>query len=425
MKVLVVSNLYPPDVIGGYELACGQLVDALRLRGHDLRVLTAAPRSTILEDAPHVHRRLVLSDEWNPNASGSHPVVRRSREIASRVVNAHNVHVLIGALRGFAPDVVLLSNLVGLGGLGLLGCLRHLGAPWVWHLGDYIPLELCSDRDGLVPGLAGLFTRLVRGRYVAGSRRVVEGCSVGGLRLEGPVDLVPYWITGERGERRHSYHRKNRLRILSVGRLDSQKGTDLLIEAAALLRDEGVDGFTLDLIGAAAGPEFPLMIRRLGLDSIVTLRGVYPHSAMVKAYAEYDLLAFPTRTREPFGLVALEAAAAGCVPMLTRDCGAAEWLVHGAHCLKVDRTARSIAGTFREVLAGRIDLAPIARRAAEAAWRDFHLDVVLPKIERALRLAAVEGRGWRPDPAASAEAYHLALLADRLAHRTADEAVPA
>ena len=36
MKILVVSNLYPPDVIGGYELGCRQAVDALRARGHDV-----------------------------------------------------------------------------------------------------------------------------------------------------------------------------------------------------------------------------------------------------------------------------------------------------------------------------------------------------------------------------------------------------
>ena len=44
MKVLVVSNLYPPEVIGGYELSCRQVVDGLRSAGHDVRVLTTAPQ---------------------------------------------------------------------------------------------------------------------------------------------------------------------------------------------------------------------------------------------------------------------------------------------------------------------------------------------------------------------------------------------
>ena len=32
MKILVLSNLYPPDYIGGYECGCKQAVDALRAR---------------------------------------------------------------------------------------------------------------------------------------------------------------------------------------------------------------------------------------------------------------------------------------------------------------------------------------------------------------------------------------------------------
>ena len=42
MKILVLSNLYPPDFIGGYEIACAQVVDALRGRGLDVRVLANA-----------------------------------------------------------------------------------------------------------------------------------------------------------------------------------------------------------------------------------------------------------------------------------------------------------------------------------------------------------------------------------------------
>ena len=64
MKILVLTNLYPPDVIGGYELGCRQVVDALIDRGHDVRVLTTAPR-TPAPHVPHVARELRLSEVWN------------------------------------------------------------------------------------------------------------------------------------------------------------------------------------------------------------------------------------------------------------------------------------------------------------------------------------------------------------------------
>ena len=40
MKILVLSNLYPPDFHGGYELGCEQAVNALPARGHEVRVVT-------------------------------------------------------------------------------------------------------------------------------------------------------------------------------------------------------------------------------------------------------------------------------------------------------------------------------------------------------------------------------------------------
>ena len=41
MRILTLSNLYPPHYVGGYELRCGKVVEALRRRGHSVEVLTS------------------------------------------------------------------------------------------------------------------------------------------------------------------------------------------------------------------------------------------------------------------------------------------------------------------------------------------------------------------------------------------------
>src|SRR5206468_7168546 len=127
--------------------------------------------------------------------------------------------------------------------------------------------------------------------------------------------------------------------------------------------------------------EFPGAIRANGLGGHVTLKGTRPQEELLALYGDYDVFAFPTIEREPFGLVPLEAVARGCVPVISRRCGIAEWLVHGVHCLKADRSPRAFADAFAGVLDRRIDLEPLARRGAAAAWRDFHLDAILPRIE--------------------------------------------
>ena len=96
--------------------------------------------------------------------------------------------------------------------------------------------------------------------------------------------------------------------------------------------------------------------------------------------------------------------------------------MHGVHCLKFTRNAPALAFAIRNVIEGGIALAPIARRAVEAVWREFHINAVLPRIEAVLMDAARAGvdqsAAGSPD-----EAYRLARLAEQLAENLIEEHV--
>jgi glycosyltransferase involved in cell wall biosynthesis len=128
-------------------------------------------------------------------------------------------------------------------------------------------------------------------------------------------------------------------------------------------------------------------------------------------YDSYDMFLFPTHHREPFGFAPLEAASRGCVALISEDCGIAEWLVDGVHLLKAPRVADDFAAVIRDVLDGKIKLAPVAWRGADVIWRDFHVDVVIAGVERTL--ADVAARKSRPT-VSPPDAYKLAVLAERL-----------
>jgi hypothetical protein len=40
VRLHLLSNLYPPDVLGGYELLAADVAARLRARGHEVRVVT-------------------------------------------------------------------------------------------------------------------------------------------------------------------------------------------------------------------------------------------------------------------------------------------------------------------------------------------------------------------------------------------------
>ena len=238
----------------------------------------------------------------------------------------------------------------------------------------------------------------------------------------GEVEIVPNWVTDVPPSRRTAYLQEGTLRIISAGQLNRNKGVDLIIEAAGLLRDEGYRNFQVDLFGKGDELTFQMMVQRLGLHEHVTLTGGRTQAELMRIYEHYDLFAFPTWEREPFAFAPLEAAASGCVPVMTEICGNGEWMVHGVHCLKVPRTAEALAETFRQVLEGGIDLQPLGRRASAMVRRDFHLQTLIPRIERALDR---EARVPRPPGGSTADAYRLALLAEKLTQVLIEESFEA
>lgn len=415
LKILVLSNLYPPDMIGGYELGCRQAVEALRSHGHEVRVLTSNPRRPVPPE-PGVARRLRLTEIWSEYLyQKGLPVTAHLTQSQSHRIGAANVHALLDELEDFQPDVVYAWMLAGVGGLGLMACLEYLKVPWVWHLMDDLPLMLCRSAGALVPTYAREFERLLgNGRFLACSQQLVDEIEAGGIPLGKAVEVVPNWYAGPIISPRSNYLEGGRLRIAAAaGQIDRRgdKGIDLVIESAALLRDQGHSRFHVDIYGNVVDPYFPDLILARGLREFVTLKGPVPQTELQARFADYDLFAFPTRPREPFSFVALEASARGCVPLMTRTCGNAEWFVHGVHVLKAPRTAEAFARSFAAVLDGTIDLGPIGHRLAAVVRRDFHLDAIVTRLEHTLAEAADQPR----DGGGTAEeAYRLALLAERL-----------
>ncbi len=420
MRILTISNLYPPDFIGGYEVLCQQAVDALRSRGHEVLVLTGVPRTPV-PVVPHIERTLHLSDLFDPSfLAKMTPASLRSAQFASHWINAGNVNRLLQALEACRPDAVYLHNLVGLGGLGLLACLQHTGVPWVWHLGDAVPRLLCTAGalmatpndldDPRSRTLMQEFNRLIRGHYLLCSRRLLTEIEESGLLLQGQVELLPYWFTGVPAPRRE-HLQGGRLRIVTAGQISRAKGIDLLIDSARLLKERGYENFSVDIYGRVHDQTFLCMLGKAGVEGHVTFMGQRSPAELFRLYPQYDVFAFPTWPREPFGCAPLEAAAQGCVPILSNVCGISEWLVDQAHCIKVERSAEAFADELQRILDGKTDLKQLAHRSGNVVRENFHLDVIVPRIERALEQAA---RSPRHGAASFAETYRLAVLAEKL-----------
>lgn len=107
MKILTLSNLYPPNAVGGYEQLCFDVMQALAERGHQIIVLTSnyGGKCSNYKDQKVLPKLELLADQKNIYAPFSASAAERAR------INKHNIQTLITNLEIEKPDIVFVWNL--------------------------------------------------------------------------------------------------------------------------------------------------------------------------------------------------------------------------------------------------------------------------------------------------------------------------
>jgi colanic acid/amylovoran biosynthesis glycosyltransferase len=183
-------------------------------------------------------------------------------------------------------------------------------------------------------------------------RAVALGCDPARIRTLGSgIDLCcfPYRPRIRRAD--------GRTRLASVGRLVEKKGIDYAIEAVAALLARGHD---VDLRIAGDGPlrdEYRLLIRRLGLESRVTLLGAMNQPEIVQLLEDSDIFVGPSVTARngdqdaPTNTLK-EAMALGIPVVTTRHGGIPELVEDGVSgVLLPERDIAAIATAVEELIA--------------------------------------------------------------------------
>ena len=159
---------------------------------------------------------------------------------------------------------------------------------------------------------------------------------------------------------------RERAGILFVGRLVSDKGADLLLEALAHWPQDQAPCPTVTLVGD--GPERgPLQARAaaLGLGSTVVWAGELSPAVWAERARAARVVVVPSRWDEPFGLTAVEGQACGCRVVAAHVGGLPE--AAGAHSLFFPR--EDVASLAQQVYAAHMtEETPQAQRR-----RDAHL----------------------------------------------------
>jgi glycosyltransferase involved in cell wall biosynthesis len=413
MKILVVTNFYPPHYVGGYELGCRDVVEGLRQRGHKVDVLT----STWGVDRPlqegGVHRWLV--SDYESIAEGHDPSARLSFLAKKERVNRRAFKQLCRVLE---PELIYFWNLKHVSISMPIAAER---APYrvCYFVSDYWLSEWEKDswyalRDRrptrasrrllwnvirFVLSSTGLLSdHTLQLRHVQFCSRFLADATQRAGKHVKSADVIHWGVdtdtynsgTGERDARR----------LLFVGQLIAIKGIETAVNAFHILKQR--NGFEDATLTIAGGPDYGNQVQRriatLGLERDVRMTGLIPRDRLPELYREHGTLLFTSQWDEPFSITVLEAMASGMAVVGTLTGGSREILVDGENALVYEKgDAEGCANQVGRLIRDR-GLFDVIRHNARRTIEHRHtIQEMVRKIETSIERESGHARNLR-DP---------------------------
>jgi len=353
VKILFISNLYPPEIVGGAETYLERLAASLTGNGHQVSVFTTGRQDLIEEREGVSVFRFRASNIFPlidfPKRPSWQKLVWRT---GSYVFPQNLLTALNNTIARFQPDIICTQNVQGFP-LALFENLRRTRLPLVHTIHDYFflcPRLSLLHRDGnlccipVTEASSGrmpksicryyrnLLQRRTEGLYkavVAPSRFILEAHRASGFFSGASHKVIPlgstFPIRPAIAERK-----TGPLRLLSLGALSKHKGGDLLLNLPKLLKDPD---FRFEIAGSG---EMEEAWRDLAIhDSRVRFHGFVTGAEKERLFEEADLFLLPSIWYDNSPVVIYESFSFGLPVIASRIGGIPELIKDGENGLLI------------------------------------------------------------------------------------------
>ena len=340
MNILFTSHRFHPD-IGGIESISSQLASFFVLSGHSVRLITQSI-GNYAEDQQHFPFLILRQPSWLDMLSCYR---------WADVIFQNNIEV-----RRLWPSIFFRKPIV----LGLQTWIRSVdGKRSLLHLLKQVVLRTATEVVACSDAIRADSTSLA----------VVIG--------------NPYRSSLFRSLPEES----RRSGLVFLGRLVSDKGVDLLLRAYSEIDRPD---WPLTIIGSGPdGTSLKRLAEQLDIISRVTFLGPLQGEALVQVLNQHELMVVPSKWHEPFGIVALEGLACGCV-VLASDGGGLPDAVGSAGLLFRRGDQADLSTKLRELIENEALRARL-RDEASSHLAHFQEKVVCGEYLEVLE-SAVKGR---------------------------------
>ena len=301
MKICLISNLYPPFMLGGAEISVRRDAEGLLKKKHEVLVITTSPnRKSSIEDINGV--KVYRTNPLNLYAVYNHqnqPEFLKPIWHGFDLWGLHSYVVVKNILKKEVPEVVHINNFKGLS-LSVFSAAKRLSLPLIFTAHDY---SLICPRANLLNGsgeicntpsrFCMLYNRIQKylvdnkpDLVTAPSQFVIDKLKEEGL-FEGVKTMkLPLGIELSDEKAEKSY---NTIDILYVGGLSKHKGVRILITA---FKELDYDNIILHIVGKGVdGNEFKKIG---GSDKRIIFHGFVQDKELIQLYQKANLLVVPS-----------------------------------------------------------------------------------------------------------------------------------
>jgi len=321
MKILAISNFFPPNVIGGYEIGCRDILCGIS-RDADIHLVTSFSTFYSYDSDNKVGVTvcpiLKTCSTYSIRPNSKINIFHHERAFSGYI--PENVLALREKISKFKPDLIYLFNIVGIGPVGILEICVESNIPTVCHLMDewdgfFTSKNRRIDLSSKWRSLKARVTGIACSEYTlkSNSKVGVFGESFilpSGVRFPMSLPLM-------RSE-------KSQNKFLYFGQLHPGKGVHKIIEAfneALYLFPNS--GATLTIIGRGE-PEYikklhNMALSRSVLDLSIRFLPYMPKEELLNEVPNFDLTFCPLLSVEAFGYAPIESVAAGVPVVICHD----------------------------------------------------------------------------------------------------------
>jgi glycogen synthase len=408
MKILVLTNLYPPIYFGGYELECRDIAEGLGARGHDIAVVTSMCGVSSPQVEGHVHRVLrFLPEEIDSSAYSSKlaglPAYARAQWRLGQV-SRDNAAVVSSLIEQVRPDVAFLWNMSDVTFSPTASVSKHrlprvtrIATPWVvdalrYHAG---PNSLRNAIRASLTGVKNPNSCLTEGLFITPSDFIGRQLTDSGIPGDRVVTIycpahIPPQMPGP--------YQGDVFKMMFAGRVCEEKGPHVAVRAVGeLAKDKDAGPFQLDIVGNGPADYLDKLKKEaesLGVADRVSFMPAVPRERLESMRAEYHSFVFTSIWPEPGAMILIENMAYGLPIIASPAGGTGEYLLDGENALVFPvQDHLALAAAMKRLMVDRSLLSRLRDGGRRTACERFDFEKILDQYERHLFNALGRARG--------------------------------